>query len=210
MEYYDNDRLKQIQVFKQNESETVAAHIATLYEAQQAGDCQKKYDDSQVRYKTGQYVESVAILEEMLQMESCNEELSSRAQYYIGWNYANEQFKPDEARKAYQKVIDNYPEGFKYVEYSKLKLTSYLLSDRAEAAYKAGNFTEAIALREEVIQYKRCDKELAAKNQYLNALDFQFVLYEMDNAQAAYNNVVAIHPKSGYATMAQQMLAGLQ
>jgi len=210
MEYYDNDRLKQIQVFKQNESETVAAHIAALYEAQQAGDCQKKYDDSQVRYKTGQYVESVAILEEMLQMESCNEELSSRAQYYIGWNYANDQFKPDVARKAYQKVIDNYPEGFKYVEYSKLKLTSYLLSDQAEAAYKAGNFTEAIALREEVIQYKRCDTELAAKNQYLNALDYQYPQNDINKAQAAYNNVIAIHPKSRYATMAQQMLAGLQ
>ena len=172
--------------------------------------CQKKYDDSQVRYKTGQYVESVAILEEMLQMESCDEELSSKAQYYIGWNYANDQFKPDVARKAYQEVVDNYPEGFKYVEYSKLKLASYLLSDRAEAAYKAGNFTEAIALREEVIQYKRCDTELAAKNQYLNALDYQYPQNDMDKAQAAYNNVIAIHPKSRYATMAQQMLAGLQ
>ena len=168
--------------------------------------CQKKYDDSQVRYKTGQYVESVAILEEMLQMESCNEELSSRAQYYIGWNYANDQFKPDVARKAYQEVVDNYPEGFKYVEYSKLKLASYLLSDQAEVAYKAGNFTEALALREEVIQQKRSDKELAAKNQYLAGYIYHKNLNDLDKAQAAYNNVITIHPKSGYATKALNKL----
>ena len=191
-------------------SATVAERYAELYKAGQGAErplyCQKLYDDSQVRYKTGQYVATVIMLQQVVQMKGCDEELSSRAQYNIGNNYANDQFKLDEARKAYQKVIDNYPEGFKYVEYSKLKLASYLLSDRAEAAYKAGNFTEAIALREEVIQYKRCDKELAAKNQYLNALDFQYVLYEMDNAQAAYNNVIAIHPKSGYAIMAQNEL----
>ena len=192
-------------------SATVAERQSALYKAEQAAErplyCQKLYDDSQVRYKTGQYMTALIMLHQVAQMKGCDEELSSKAQYYIGWNYANDQFKPDEARKAYQKVIDNYPVGFKYVEYSKLKLASYLLSDQAEAAYKAGNFTEAIALREEVIQYKRCDKELAAKNQYLNALDFQYVLYEMDNAQAAYNNVIALHPKSGYATMAQNELS---
>ena len=191
-------------------SATVAERYAELYKAGQGAErplyCQKLYDDSQVRYKTGQYVATVIMLQQVVQMKDCDEELSSRAQYNIGYNYANDQFKLDVAREAYQKVVDNYPEGFKYVKYAKLKLASYLLSDRAEAAYKAGNFTEAIALREEVIQYKRCDKELAAKNQYLNALDFQYVLYEMDNAQAAYNNVIAIHPKSGYAIMAQNEL----
>ena len=191
-------------------SATVAERYAELYKAGQGAErplyCQKLYDDSQVRYKTGQYVATVIMLQQVAQMKGCGEELSSRAQYNIGYNYANDQFKLDVAREAYQKVVDNYPEGFKYVKYAKLKLASYLLTDRAEAAYKAGNFTEAIALREEVIQYKRCDKELAAKNQYLNALDFQYVLYEMDNAQAAYNNVIAIHPKSGYAIMAQNEL----
>ena len=191
-------------------SATVAERYAELYKAGQGAErplyCQKLYDDSQVRYKTGQYVATVIMLQQVVQMKDCDEELSSRAQYNIGYNYANDQFKLDVAREAYQKVVDNYPEGFKYVKYAKLKLASYLLSDRAEAAYKAGNFTEAIALREEVIQYKRCDKELAAKNQYLNALDFQYVLYEMDNAQAAYNNVITIHPKSGYAIMAQNEL----
>ena len=191
-------------------SATVAERYAELYKAGQGAErplyCQKLYDDSQVRYKTGQYVATVIMLQQVVQMKDCDEELSSRAQYNIGYNYANDQFKLDVAREAYQKVVDNYPEGFKYVKYAKLKLASYLLSDRAEAAYKAGNFTEAIALREEVIQQKRCDKELAAKNQYLNALDFQYVLYEMDNAQAAYNNVIAIHPKSGYAIMAQNEL----
>ena len=194
--------------------DTISANVAkrqsALYKAEQEAErplyCQKLYDDSQVRYKTGQYMTALIMLHQVAQMKGCDEELSSRAQYYIGWNYANDQFKPDEARKAYQKVIDNYPEGFKYVEYSKLKLASYLLSDQAEAAYKAGNFTEAIALREEVIQYKRCDKELAAKNQYLTGLDYQYELNDMDKAQAAYNNVIAIHPKSGYATMAQNEL----
>ena len=194
--------------------DTISANVAkrqsALYKAEQAAErplyCQKLYDDSQVRYKTGQYMAALIMLQQVAQMKGCDEELSSRAQYYIGWNYANAQFKTDEAKKAYQKVIDNYPEGFKYVEYSKLKLASYLLSDQAEAAYKAGNFTEAIALREEVIQYKRCDKELAAKNQYLTGLDYQYELNDMDKAQAAYNNVIAIHPKSGYATMAQNEL----
>ncbi|HIM73790.1 MAG TPA: tetratricopeptide repeat protein, partial [Candidatus Marinimicrobia bacterium] len=95
---------------------------------------------------------------------------------------------------------------FKYVEYSKLKLASYLLSDQAEAAYKAGNFTEAIALREEVIQQKRCDKELAAKNQYLAGYIYHKKLNDMDKAKAAFNNVIAIHPKSEYATKAQNKL----
>jgi len=191
-------------------SATVAERYAELYKAGQGAErplyCQKLYDDSQVRYKTGQYVVSVAILEEMLQMESCDEELSSRAQYNIGNNYANDQFKLDEAKKAYQKVVDNYPEDFKYVEYSKLKLASYLLSDQAEAAYKAGNFTEAIALREEVIQQKRCDKELAAKNQYLAGYIYHKKLNDMDKAKAAFNNVISIHPKSEYATKAQNKL----
>ena len=194
--------------------DTISANVAkrqsALYKAEQEAErplyCQKLYDDSQVRYKTGQYMAAVIMLHQVAQMKGCDEELSSRAQYYIGWNYANDQFKPDEARKAYQKVIDNYPEAFKYVEYSKLKLASYLLSDQAEAAYKAGNFTEAIALREEVIQYKRCDTELAAKNQYLNGLDYQYPQNDINKAQAAYNNVIAIHPKSGYATMAQNEL----
>ena len=191
-------------------SATVAERYAALYKAEQGAErplyCQKLYDDSQVRYKTGQYVATVIMLQQVAQMKGCGEELSSRAQYNIGYNYANDQFKLDVAREAYQKVVDNYPEGFKYVEYAKLKLASYLLSDRAEAAYKAGNFTEATALREEVIQQKRCDKELAAKNQYLAGLDYQYELNDMDKAKAAYNNVIAIHPKSKYATNAQNKL----
>ena len=194
--------------------DTISANVAkrqsALYKAEQAAErplyCQKLYDDSQVRYKTGQYMTALIMLHQVAQMKGCDEELSSRAQYYIGWNYANDQFKPDEARKAYQKVIDNYPEGFKYVEYSKLKLASYLLSDQAEAAYKAGNFTEAIALREEVIQQKRSDKELAAKNQYLAGYIYHKNLNDLDKAKAAYNNVITIHPKSGYATKALNKL----
>ena len=191
-------------------SATVAERYAALYKAEQGAErplyCQKLYDDSQVRYKTGQYVATVIMLQQVVQMKGCDEELSSRAQYNIGYNYANDQFKLDVAREAYQKVVDNYPEGFKYVKYAKLKLASYLLSDRAEAAYKAGNFTEAIALREEVIQQKRCDKELAAKNQYLAGYIYHKKLNDMDKAKAAFNNVIAIHPKSKYATKAQNKL----
>ena len=191
-------------------SATVAERYAALYKAEQGAErplyCQKLYDDSLVKYKTEQYVAAVIMLKQVVQMKGCDEELSSRAQYNIGNNYANDQFKLDEAKKAYQKVVDNYPEGFKYVEYAKLKLASYLLSDRAEAAYKAGNFTEAIALREEVIQQKRCDKELAAKNQYLAGYIYHKKLNDMDKAKAAFNNVIAIHPKSEYATKAQNKL----
>ena len=191
-------------------SATVAERYAALYKAEQGAErplyCQKLYDDSLVKYKTEQYVAAVIMLKQVVQMKGCDEELSSRAQYNIGNNYANDQFKLDEAKKAYQKVVDNYPEDFKYVEYSKLKLASYLLSDQAEAAYKAGNFTEAIALREEVIQQKRCDKELAAKNQYLAGYIYHKKLNDMDKAKAAFNNVIAIHPKSEYATKAQNKL----
>ena len=197
--------------------DTISANVAkrqsALYKAEQADErplyCQKLYDDSQVRYKTGQYMTALIMLHQVAQMKGCDEELSSKAQYYIGWNYANDQFKPDEARKAYQKVIDNYPEGFKYVEYSKLKLASYLMSDKAEAAYKAGNFTEAIALREEVIQQKRSDKELAAKNQYLAGYIYHKNLNDLDKAKVAYSKAKNIHPKSGYTTKAQQKLANL-
>ena len=191
-------------------SATVAERYAALYKAEQGAErplyCQKLYDDSLVKYKTEQYVAAVIMLKQVVQMKGCDEELSSRAQYNIGNNYANDQFKLDEAKKAYQKVVDNYPEDFKYVEDSKLKLASYLLSDQAEAAYKAGNFTEAIALREEVIQQKRSDKELAAKNQYLAGYIYRKNLNDMDKAQAAFNNVIAIHPKSKYATKAQNKL----
>ena len=191
-------------------SATVAERYAALYKAEQGAErplyCQKLYDDSLVKYKTEQYVAAVIMLKQVVQMKGCDEELSSRAQYNIGNNYANDQFKLDEAKKAYQKVVDNYPEDFKYVEDSKLKLASYLLSDQAEAAYKAGNFTEAIALREEVIQQKRCDKELAAKNQYLAGYIYHKKLNDMDKAKAAFNNVISIHPKSEYATKAQNKL----
>ena len=194
-------------------SATVAERYAELYKAGQGAErplyCQKLYDDSQVRYKTGQYVATVIMLQQVVQMKDCDEELSSRAQYNIGYNYANDQFKLDVAREAYQKVVDNYPEGFKYVKYAKLKLASYLLSDRAEAAYKAGNFTEAVALREKVVQQKKCDNELAAKNQYLAGYIYQIKLDDLVKTKAAYNKVITLHPKSEYATKAQNKLAGL-
>ena len=190
-------------------NKAAAEAAATELVAQQSVICQRKYADSQEKYRAGQYVETVAILEEMLQMDGCDEELSSKAQYYIGYNYANDQFKLEQARKAYQKVVDIYPAGLKYVEYSKLKLASYLTSDEAEAAYKAGNFTEAVALREKVVQQKKCDNELAAKNQYLAGYIYQIKLDDLVKTKAAYNKVITLHPKSEYATKAQNKLAGL-
>ena len=194
-------------------SATVAERYAALYKAEQGAErplyCQKLYDDSQVRYKTGQYVATVIMLQQVVQMKGCDEELSSRAQYNIGNNYANDQFKLDEAKKAYQKVVDNYPEDFKYVEDSKLKLASYLLSDQAEAAYKAGNFTEAVALREKVVQQKEYDKELKARNQYYIGFIYQYRLEEPDKAKEAYQKVGDIHPKSEYVAKAEQKLATL-
>ena len=190
-------------------NKAAAEAAATELVAQQSVICQKKYADSQEKYRAGQYVETVAILEEMLQMDGCDEELSSKAQYYIGYNYANDQFKLEQARKAYHKVVDIYSAGLKYVEYSKLKLASYLTSDEAEAAYKAGNFTEAVALREKVVQQKKCDNELAAKNQYLAGYIYQIKLDDLVKTKAAYNKVITIHPKSEYATKAQNKLAGL-
>ena len=66
--------------------------------------CQETYNLSQEKYRAGKYEETVTILEELLQMEGCDEELSSKSQYLIGWNYGNKQFKLDEARVAYQKL----------------------------------------------------------------------------------------------------------
>jgi antitoxin component YwqK of YwqJK toxin-antitoxin module len=172
--------------------------------------CRKIYDLSQEKYRAGQYQESVEILDITTRMEGCDEELRSRAQFYIGWNYANDQFKTDEAKKAYLKVIEIYPADFKYVEKSKLKLAAYLISDEAEAAYKAGDITGAVAIREKVAQQKGCDRELAAKNQYLAGYIYQYKLNDPDKAKVAYSKVLIIHPKSDYTTKAQQKLAALK
>ena len=172
--------------------------------------CERIYNLSQEKYRAGQYLESLDILDITTRMEGCDEESRSRAQFYIGWNYANDQFKIDEAKKAYLKVVENYPAGLKYVEKSKLKLAAYLTSDEAEAAYKAGDITGAVAIREKVAQQKGCDRELAAKNQYLAGYIYQYKLNNPDKAKVAYSKVLTIHPKSGYTTKAQQKLAALK
>ena len=96
------------------------------------------------------------------------------------------------------------------MEKSKLKLAAYLTSDEAEAAYKAGDITGAVAIREKVAQQKGCDRELAAKNQYLAGYIYQYKLNNPDKAKVAYSKVLTIHPKSDYTIKAQQKLAGLK
>ena len=76
----------------------------------------------------------------------CDEELSSRSQYYIGWIYGNKLFNMDAARAEYQKGANNYTSGLKYVEKCEEKLDLYDKSDEAEAVYKAGDFAKAAAL----------------------------------------------------------------
>jgi TonB family protein len=189
-----------------------AAKLAAAIElaAQLAVDCQAKYEESQNIYKTGAYVETIALLEEMLQMEGCDEELSSKAQYYIGWNYGNKQSILAKAEAAYQKVVDNYTAGTKYVEKSKEKLAAYMMDKEAGTAYNAGEFKTAVALREEVARTKGCDAGLAAKNLYQAGYIYKNKLENISKAKIAYQTVVDNYASTTYATRAEIKLAGLE
>ena len=187
-----------------------AQNKLTALNSELTANCQKIYELSQDKYREGLFQESVEILDITTRMEGCDVELRSRAQFYIGWNYANDQFKIDEAKKAYLKVIEIYPAGIKYVEKAKLKLAAYLTSDEAEAAYKAGDIKGAVAIREKVAQQPGCDRELAAKNQYLAGYIYQYKLNDPEKAKVAYSKAKNMHPKSGYATKAKQKLADLK
>ena len=170
--------------------------------------CQETYNLSQEKYNDGKYEETVTILEKLLQMEGCDEELSARAQYYIGWNYGNKQFKLDAAKEAYQKVVENYTSGLKYVEKSKIRLAHYKMSDEAEAAYNEDDFQKAVELREKVAQLeeKKSDKELRAKNQYLAGYIYQKKLNDPDKAKEAYKKVIDNYAGSKYAAKAEAKL----
>ena len=190
-------------------AELAAEKAAAEKAAQQVVDCQKKYDDSQKKYKAGQYEETVDILEEILQMDGCGEDISSKAQFYIGWNFGNKQGALDTARAIYQKVVDSFSPGLKYVDKAEKRLAGYTINDLSVAAYDEGNFEVAVSLREQVVMEKGYDKELKAKNQYFIGYIYQYKLEEPDKAKEAYRKVGKINSKSRYVAKAEQKLATL-
>ena len=192
-------------------AEKIAAEKATAEKAaaaQLAVDCQAKYDESQAAYKENNMQKTLASHSGVVQM-GCDEELSSRCQYYIGWIYGNKLFNMDAARAEYQKGANNYTSGLKYVEKCEEKLDLYDMSDEAEAVYKADDFAKAAALREEVGNTIGCDKALAAKNLYLAAYIHQTKLNDNAKAKALYEAVVINFSGSGYDDKAKQRLADL-
>ena len=194
--------------------EEAAAEEARLAEeaaakaAEQDLACQETYNLSQEKYNAGKYEETVTTLEELLQMEGCDEELSARAQYYIGWNYGNKQFKLDEAREAYQKAVENYTSGLEFVEQSKIRLAHYMISDEADVAYFKDDFQKTVELREEVarLEEKKSDKGLRAMNQYLAGYIYQKKLNDPDKAKEAYQKVIDNYAGSKYAAKAEAKL----
>ena len=174
-----------------------------------ASDCLKIFDLSQELYKSGKHQETMDILETTLRMEGCDEEINSKAFYLIGWNYANDQGALDTARVIYQKVVDNFSSGLKYVGKAEKRLAGYKINDLSVTAYDEGNFEVALALREQVVMEKGFDKELKAKNQYFIGYIYQYKLEEPDKAKEAYRKVGKIHSKSKYVDKAEQKLATL-
>ena len=177
---------------------------AAMAAAVQALACQETYNLSQEKYRVGKYEETVVIMEELLQMDGCDEEISSKAQYYIGRNYGNKLFKPDKAREAYQKAVDNYTSDLKFVEKSEEMLAHYSISDKAKAAYDEGNFQKAIDLSVKVAQLENGDKELRAKNQLLAGNIYLNKLNNFDGARKAYQILIDDYTGSKYVAMAKK------
>ena len=190
------------------EKARVEAEYAELA-AELAADCQKVYDLSQQLYKAGKPKETMEKLETTLRMEGCEEGLNSKAFYLIAWNYANDQGKLEKARALYQRVVDSFSPGLKYVDKAKRRLKGYKINDLAEDAYDNDGFGASLALREQLVKEIGFDKELKAKNQYLIGFIYQYKLEEVDKAKEAYQKVGKIHPKSDYVTKAEQKLATL-
>ena len=192
---------------KKAEEEAKKAEMAEAI-AQQAVDCQTKYDESQAEYEDGNLEANIALKREIMAM-GCDEELSSKAQYYIGWTYGNKLFDTDAAQAEYQKGANNYFSGLTYVEKCEEKLALYKKNDEAEVVYKAGDFAKAAALREEVGLTKGCDKELAAKNLYQAGYIHQKKLNGNAKAKTLYEAVVISFSGSKWVDMAKQKLATL-
>ena len=192
---------------KKTEEEAKKAEMAEAI-AQQAVDCQTKYDESQAAYEDGNLEANIALKREIMAM-GCDEELSSKAQYYIGWTYGNKLFDTDAAQAEYQKGANNYFSGLTYVEKCEEKLALYKKNDEAEAVYKAGDFAKAAALREEVGLTKGCDKALAAKNLYQAGYIHQTKLNGNAKAKTLYEAVIINFSGSGYVDRARQKLATL-
>ena len=174
-----------------------------------ASDCLKIFDLSQELYKSGKHQETMDILETTLRMEGCDEEINSKAQYYIGWTYGNKLFDMDAARAEYLKGANNYTSNLKYVEKCVEKLALYKKNDEAEVVYKAGDFAKAAALREEVGLTKGCDRVLAAKNLYQAGYIHQKRLNNNAKAKTLYEAVVIYFSGSRWVDMAKQKLADL-
>ena len=185
-----------------------AEKVALEKAAQLAVDCQAKYDESTAAYEAGNLEANIALKREILAM-GCDEELSSKGQYYIGWTYGNKLFDMDAAQAEYQKGANNYFSGLKYVEKCEEKLALYKKNDEAEAVYKAGGFAKAAALREEVGLTKGCDKELAAKNLYQAGYIHQKKLNGNAKAKTLYEAVVINFSGSRWVDMAKQKLEAL-
>ena len=185
-----------------------AEKVALEKAAQLAVDCQAKYNESTAAYEAGNLEANIALKREILGM-SCDEELSSKVQYYIGWTYGNKLFDMDAAQAEYQKGANNYFSGLKYVEKCEEKLALYKKNDEAEAVYKAGDFAKSAVLREEVGLTKGCDKELAAKNLYLAGYIHQKKLNDNAKAKALYEIVVISFSGSRWVDKAKQKLADL-
>ena len=189
-------------------AELAAEKVALEKAAQLAVDCQAKYDESTAAYEAGNLEANIALKREILGM-SCDEELSSKAQYYIGWTYGNKLFDMDAAQAEYQKGANNYFSGLQYVEKCEEKLALYKKNDEAETVYRAGEFAKAAALREEVGLTKGCDKALAAKNLYQAGYIHQKKLNGNAKAKALYEAVVIYFSGSEWVDKAKQKLQAL-
>ena len=194
---------------KADAEKAVAEAKAKELDVKLATDCLKIFDLSQELYKAGKHQETMDILETTLRMEGCDEEINSKAFYLIGWNYANDQGALDTARAIYQKLVDSFSPGLKYVDKAEKRLAGYKINDLSVAAYDEGNFEDALVLREQVVMEKGFDKELKAKNQYFIGYIYQYKLEEPDKAKEAYRKVGKIHSKSRYIVKAEQKLATL-
>ena len=171
-------------------------------------DCQAKYDEGQAAYEAGDYEGNIALKRELTGM-GCDEELSSKAQYQIGWSYGNKLFDMDKAQAEYQKGADNYSSGLKYVEKCEEKLALYKKDGDAEVAWFAEDFAKAAYLREEIGMSKAADKALRAKNLYHAGYIYHKKVGDNDKARVLYETVITNFFGSPYVESAKQKLKSL-
>ena len=101
-----------------------AAQKAPLEEAAEEAvlSCQELSDEAEAAYREGDFQKALDLRVKVVQMAiKCRKELRAKNQYYVGYIYQKRLNNLDEAMKAYQKVIDNYP-GSKYTSKAESKL----------------------------------------------------------------------------------------